>query len=195
MVKKVEFLFDVGSPTAYLAYTQLPGIAEKTGSEIVWKPILLGGLFKAVGNQSPAFLKPKSAWMSKDIPRFAKRYGIPFRSNEHFPVNTLALMRGAIAAQQDDILTKYLDCVFSAMWVDSKKMDDPEVVGKTLTESGLDAAHMFNRVQEQPVKDLLIKNTEEAAIRGAFGAPTFFVGDELFFGQDRLDFVEEFLSG
>jgi 2-hydroxychromene-2-carboxylate isomerase len=194
MSKKVEFLFDVGSPTAYLAYTQLPGIAEKTAAEILWTPILLGGLFKAVGNQSPAFLKPKSEWMSKDIPRFAKRYGVPFRSNEHFPVNTLPLMRGAIAAQEDGTLGKYLNCVFRAMWVDSKKMDDPEIIGKTLTQDGLDAEHIFARVQEQSVKDLLIHNTEEAAKRGAFGAPTFFVGTDMFFGQDRLDFVEEFLS-
>ena len=194
MTKKVEFLFDVGSPTAYLAYTQLPAIAERSGAEIVWTPMLLGGLFKAVGNQSPAFLKPKSEWMSKDIPRFAKRYGVPFRSNEHFPVNTLGLMRGAIAAQEDGILEKYLSCVFSAMWVNSKKMDEPDIVSSTLVEGGVDSARIFERIQEQSVKDRLISNTESAAERGAFGAPTFFVGDDMFFGQDRLDFVEEWLS-
>ena len=194
MSKKVEFLFDVGSPTAYLAYTQLPAIAKKTNAQIEWTPMLLGGLFKAVGNQSPAFLKPKSEWMSKDIARFAVRYGVPYQKNEHFPVNTLHLMRGAIAAQEDGNLDQYLDCVFHAMWAGSKKMDDPEVVSETFEASGLDSKHIFSRIQEQAVKDRLIRNTENAAERGAFGAPTFFVGGEMFFGQDRLDFVEQFLS-
>ena len=108
MNKKVEFFFDVGSPTAYLAYTQLPSIAIRASAEIVWRPILLGGLFKAVGNQSPAFLAPKSAWMASDLPRFASRYGVPYRKNDYFPINTLSLMRGAVAAMQEDILESYL---------------------------------------------------------------------------------------
>ena len=194
MERQVEFFFDVGSPTAYLAYTQLPGIAARRNAEIVWKHILLGGLFKAVGNQSPAFLAPKSAWMASDLPRFASRYGVPYRRNDYFPINTLSLMRGAVAAMQEDILKEYLAAVFPAMWVHSKKMDEPDVVIDTLNKGGLDSEHLLTRIGDQSVKDALKVNTEEAAQRGAFGAPTFFVGKDMFFGQDRLDFVAEALT-
>ena len=195
MTKQVEFLFDVGSPTAYLAYTQLPGIAASAGADIVWQPILLGGLFKAVGNQSPAFLAPKSAWMASDLPRFANRYGVPFQQNKYFPINTLALMRGAVAANEDGILEEYLAAVFPAMWVQSKKMDEFDVVGETLQSGGIDSERLFTRIGEQSIKDKLKANTKDAAERGAFGAPTFFVGKDMFFGQDRLDFVAEALAG
>ena len=194
MKKKVEFFFDVGSPTAYLAYTQLPAIATRASAEIVWKPILLGGLFKAVGNQSPAFLAPKSAWMASDLPRFASRYGVPYRRNDYFPINTLSLMRGAVAAKQEEILEPYLAVVFPAMWVHSKKMDELDVVTETLKEGGLDPEYLLTRIGDQSVKDELKANTEEAAQRGAFGAPTFFVGKDMFFGQDRLEFVAEALT-
>ena len=194
MTKEVEFLFDVGSPTAYLAYTQLPAIAEKARANIIWIPILLGGLFKAVGNQSPAFLAPKSAWMASDLPRFARRYNVPYQSNKHFPINTLAPMRGAVAADEDGFLQEYLAAVFPAMWVESRKMDDPEVVSETLITGGIDPKQLFARIGDQAVKDKLKSNTERAAERGAFGAPTFFVGRNMFFGQDRLDFVLEALE-
>mgnify|MGYP000527681551 CR=1 FL=1 len=153
MTKQVEFLFDVGSPTAYLAYTQLPGIAASAGADIVWQPILLGGLFKAVGNQSPAFLAPKSAWMASDLPRFANRYGVPFQQNKYFPINTLALMRGTVAANEDGILEEYLAAVFPAMWVQSKKMDEFDVVGETLQSGGIDSERLFTRIGEQSIKD------------------------------------------
>ena len=194
MKKEVEFLFDVGSPTSYLAYTQLPGIAAQAHAEIVWQPILLGGLFKAVGNESPASLAPKSAWMASDLPRFASRYGVPYRRNEYFPINTLSLMRGAVVAMQDGILERYLATVFPAMWVHSKKMDELDVVSETLKEGGLDPEYLLARVGDQLVKDRLKTNTEKAAQSGAFGAPTFFVGNDMFFGQDRLDFVAEALA-
>ncbi len=194
MTKEVEFLFDVGSPTTYLAYTQLPAIAEKARANIIWIPILLGGLFKAVGNQSPAFLAPKSAWMASDLPRFARRYNVPYQPNKHFPINTLALMRGAVAADEDGFLQEYLAAVFPAMWVQSRKMDDPEVVSETLITGGIDPNQLFARIGDQAVKDKLKSNTEHAAEKGAFGAPTFFVGENMFFGQDRLDFVLEALE-
>ena len=194
MTKEVEFLFDVGSPTAYLAYTQLPEIAEKARANIIWVPILLGGLFKAVGNQSPALLAPKSAWMASDLPRFARRYNVPYQPNKYFPINTLALMRGAVAADEDGFLQEYLAAVFPAMWVQSRKMDDPEVVSDTLITCGIDPEQLFARIGDQAVKDKLKTNTERAAERGAFGAPTFFVGRNMFFGQDRLDFVSESLT-
>lgn len=194
MTKEVEFLFDVGSPTAYLAYTQLPAIAEKARANIIWVPILLGGLFKAVGNQSPALLAPKSAWMASDLPRFARRYNVPYQPNKYFPINTLALMRGAVAADEDGFLQEYLAAVFPAMWAQSRKMDDPEVVSDTLITGGIDPEQLFARIGDQAVKDKLKTNTERAAERGAFGAPTFFVGGNMFFGQDRLDFVSESLT-
>jgi len=194
MTKEVEFLFDVGSPTAYLAYTQLPAIAEKARANIIWVPILLGGLFKAVGNQSPALLAPKSAWMASDLPRFARRYNVPYQPNKYFPINTLALMRGAVAADEDGFLQEYLAAVFPAMWAQSRKMDDPEVVSDTLVIGGIDPEQLFARIGDQAVKDKLKMNTERAAERGAFGAPTFFVGGNMFFGQDRLDFVSESLT-
>ena len=194
MTKEVEFLFDVGSPTAYHAYTQLPAIAEKARANIIWVPILLGGLFKAVGNQSPALLAPKSAWMASDLPRFARRYNVPYQPNKYFPINTLALMRGAVAADEDGFLQEYLAAVFPAMWAQSRKMDDPEVVSDTLITGGIDPEQLFARIGDQAVKDKLKMNTERAAERGAFGAPTFFVGGNMFFGQDRLDFVSESLT-
>ena len=194
MTKEVEFLFDVGSPTAYLAYTQLPAIAEKARANIIWVPILLGGLFKAVGNQSPALLAPKSAWMASDLPRFARRYNVPYQPNKYFPINTLALMRGAVAADEDGFLQEYLAAVFPAMWAQSRKMDDPEVVSDTLITGGIDPEQLFARIGDQAVKDKLKTNTQRAAERGAFGAPTFFVGGNMFFGQDRLDFVSESLT-
>ena len=194
MTKEVEFLFDVGSPTAYLAYTQLPEIAEKARASIIWVPILLGGLFKAVGNQSPALLAPKSAWMASDLPRFARRYNVPYQPNKYFPINTLALMRGAVAADEDGFLQEYLAAVFPAMWAQSRKMDDPEVVSDTLITGGIDPEQLFARIGDQAVKDKLKTNTGRAAERGAFGAPTFFVGENMFFGQDRLDFVSESLT-
>ena len=194
MSKKVEFLFDVGSPTAYLAYTQLPAIANNADAEILWTPILLGGLFKAVGNQSPAVLVPKAAWMKVDLPRFAKRYGVPYKSNKYFPVNTLSLMRGAVASIHDGVLEEYLAAVFPAMWVQSKNLANVDVVRDVLERGGLAVERLLKRIGDSDVKDTLKENTENAAARGAFGAPTFFVDGEMFFGQDRLDFVAEALE-
>ena len=196
MTKTVEFFYDFGSPTVYLAATQLPDIAASVGATIDWRPMLLGGVFKSTGNQSPVVVPAKAAYMNNDLKRFAKRYGVPFRFNPHFPINTLALMRGAVAYQDDAVASStYRDAIFTAIWVEARNLNEPDVIGQVLSAAGLDPAELMNRIGEQTVKDQLIANTEEAVNRGVFGAPTFFVGDQMFFGQDRLDFVTEALSG
>ena len=193
--QKVEFFFDVGSPTTYLAYTQLPALAAACGAAIVWRPMLLGGVFKATGNASPVTVPAKGRWMGLDIARFARRYGVPFAFNPHFPINTLVLMRGAVAfVQQDEAtLRRYLDAAFHALWCEPRNLGDPAVLAQVLTGAGFDAESFAASVADPLVKAALIANTEEAVARGVFGAPTMFVGEQMFFGQDRLDFVREAL--
>jgi len=196
MSRQVEFLFDFGSPTAYLAYTQLPKIATECGARILWRPILLGGVHKASGNVSPVTVAAKGRWMFDDISRWAQRYGVPFRMNPHFPINTVALMRGAVGVQlklTDDFL-RYVEAIYNAVWVQARNMGDPAEVAKVLGEANLDAEIIFALAGEQRVKDLLKTYSDDAVARGVFGAPTFFVGDEMFFGQDRLEFVAEALE-
>jgi 2-hydroxychromene-2-carboxylate isomerase len=192
---KVEFFFDFGSPTTYLAYLQLPKIAARTGAEIVYRPMLLGGVFKATGNSTPAAIPAKARFMHADLTRYAARYGVPFVQNPHFPINTLHLMRGAVAAQRLGCFTPYCDAVYDAIWAKRKAMGDPKVVAEVLSEAGIDARALFALLEDQGVKDELRATTEEAVARGAFGAPTFFVDGVMFFGQDRLEFVEEALAG
>ncbi len=194
MTKRIEFFFDVGSPYTYLAYTRLPALAEKVGAEIAWRPMLLGGVFKATNNVSPAEIPAKGNHMNIDLARHAARYGVPFRLNPHFPIFTIALMRGAIVAREGGFLAPYLDAVYQALWVDAENMNEPDVVGRVLTDAGLDAKAIFARVGEQDIMDKLKANTAEAVARGVYGAPTFFVGADMFFGQDRLDFVAEALG-
>ena len=194
MSKSVEFFFDVGSPTVYLAATQLSKIAGRHGAPVLWRPFLLGGVFKATGNVSPATVPAKSRYMGHDLERFARRYEVPFLFNPFFPVNTLALMRGAVAYQQQGRLDQYIEAIFSAMWVTGKNMNEPTIVAEVLDTIGIGAQEFLVAIAAQDVKDKLKNNTEEAVKRGAFGAPTFFVGDEMFFGQDRLDFVEAALA-
>ncbi|MDP6350988.1 MAG: 2-hydroxychromene-2-carboxylate isomerase [Alphaproteobacteria bacterium] len=194
MTKQVEFFYDFGSPTSYLAYTQLPAVAARRGAEIIWRPILLGGVFKASGNRSPIEVAAKGAYMGVDMARFAKRYGVRFAMNPYFPINTLALMRGAVAATEDGYHDAYTDAVFPAMWAELKNMGEPAIVAAVLAGAGIDAEAMMARIAEPSIKDKLKTETEAAAARGMFGAPTFFVGDQMFFGQDRLDFVEAALS-
>ncbi len=192
----VEFLFDFGSPNAYLAHQIIPGIEERTGAKFDYVPVLLGGIFKATGNRSPveAFgnIKNKLGYEQLETERFIRRHGISkFKFNPYFPVNTLQIMRGAIAAQMDGDLPRYLNAVFHHMWEAPKKMDDPAVICEALLESGLDADRLIARSQAAAVKARLIENTEAAVGRGAFGIPTFFVGSEMFFGKDRLRDVED----
>jgi 2-hydroxychromene-2-carboxylate isomerase len=194
--RQVEFFFDFGSPTAYLAYTRLPKLAAKCGAEILWRPMLLGGVFKATGNQSPVLIAPKGAWMWGDIERWARRYGVPLVKNPHFIVNTLMLMRIAAGLQMRDpgLFLRYVNAMFHAMWVEPCNLGDPAVVAATLEKAGFDAAAFASLAGDPEVKAKLIALTDEAVKRGVFGAPTMFVGSEMFFGQDRLDFVREALA-
>jgi 2-hydroxychromene-2-carboxylate isomerase len=194
-----QFLFDFGSPNAYLSHKVIPAIEKRTGVAFEYVPILLGGIFKATNNKSPAEtlagIKNKREFMELETQRFLKRFNVkPYVWNPNFPVNTLMLMRGAIAAQAEGVFEKYVEAAFHHMWEEPKKMDDPEVLGKALTASGLDAAKLFARAQEPEIKNRLLENTQAAVARGAFGSPTFFVGDEMFFGKEQLREVEELIA-
>jgi 2-hydroxychromene-2-carboxylate isomerase len=193
--KTVEFYFDVGSPTAYLAHKRLQQLRAQYGLELRYVPMLLGGVFKASGNTSPIAIPAKGKYMmEQDLPRFAARYGVPLTFNPHFPINTLNLMRGAVAAQQLGCVDAYLDRVFDAIWVEKKNMGDAAVVERVLADAGLDAGALIARSQDPEVKALLLANTEAAVARGVFGAPTLFMDGAMYFGQDRLDFIEEALQ-
>ena len=197
MTPQVEYFFDVGSPTSYLAWTQLPRIAAAAGARIAWRPMLLGGVFKATGNVSPVAVPAKGRWMGADIGRWARRYGVPFRFNPHFPINTLTLMRGAAGLQmrRPEAFERYLTTVYEAMWKEPANLGDPGVLATTLAAAGFDTDAFLGLVADPEVKARLVATTDEAVARGVFGAPTFFVGDAMFFGQDRLDFVAEALAG
>jgi len=195
-----QFLFDFGSPNAYLSHKVIPAIEKRTGVRFEYVPILLGGIFKSTNNKSPAEtlagVKNKREFMELETQRFLKRFNVkPYVWNPNFPVNTLMLMRGAVAAQAEGVFEKYVEAGFHHMWEDPKKMDDPDVLGKALTASGLDAAKLFARAQEPEIKNKLLENTQTAVARGAFGSPTFFVGDEMFFGKEQLREVEELIAG
>lgn len=196
MAKEVEFYFDVGSPAAYLAWTQLPRIAEEAGAGIVYKPFLLGGVFQATGNRSPMEVPAKGKYMQADLERFARRYGVPFRHNPHFPINTLTLMRGALGLQvrEPQRMRPYVDAVFRAIWVDQKDMNDAATVAAVLQDAGFDPQQLLALAADPQVKEQLKAVTQEAVGRGVFGAPAFFVGGHLFWGQDRLDFVKQELQ-
>ena len=196
MTRRVEFFFDFGSPASYLAYTQLPRIAAQCDAQIVWRPMLLGGVFKATGNSSPASVPAKGRWMFGDLARWAQRYGVPFVHNPHFPVNTLTLMRIATGLQmtRPEAFAPYTESMFGAMWRDPRNLGDPAQLSAALVQAGLDAAATLALAAQADVKARLIATTEEAVGRGVFGAPSFFVGDQMFFGQDRLDFVREALG-
>ncbi|MFT4195350.1 2-hydroxychromene-2-carboxylate isomerase [Ottowia sp.] len=195
--KTVEFFFDVGSPAAYLAWTQLPALCRQAGAALVYRPMLLGGVFQATGNRSPVEVPAKGRYIRRDFERFAARCGVPLRFNPHFPINTLLLMRGATALQMQDGGARFGDycaAVFRAMWVDGRDLGAPEVVGQVLQAAGFEPAELLSLAGRQAVKDRLKAVTEEAVARGVFGAPTMFVGEQMFWGQDRLDFVREALA-
>jgi 2-hydroxychromene-2-carboxylate isomerase len=191
----VEFHFDFGSPNAYLAHKVLPEIEKRTAVRIAYVPILLGGIFKATGNRSPvdafAGILNKPQYEQRELERFVRRHGIAFRWNPHFPVNTLTLMRGAVAAQELGIFERYTETIFRNLWVEQKKLDEPEQLRAVLDDAGLDRDALLRLVQEPHIKDHLAQNTRRSVERGSFGAPSFFVGDELYFGKDRLRDVEE----
>jgi len=195
-MKSFEFWFDFGSSASYLAWTQLPALEAATGATAILKPMLLGGVFQATGNQSPVTVPAKGKYIFVDFERFAKRYGVPFKMNPYFPVNTLLLMRGAIVLQRkgDPRFEDYCDAMFKAIWADSLNMNDPATAAQALTRAGFDAQALVALASEQTTKDALKAATQEAVDRGVFGAPTFFVGDQMFWGQDRMDFVREALE-
>jgi 2-hydroxychromene-2-carboxylate isomerase len=194
MGKRLEFLFDFGSPASYLAYKRVPALAERTGAEVDYVPMLLGGVFKATGNASPATVPAKGRWMNADLRRWAERYGTAFNRNPFFPINTLHLMRGATGMIGDPRFTAYCDAVFDAMWLDPKNLGEPAELVPILGRAGVSADEFRALTERDDVKERLKATTERAVERGAFGAPTFFVGEEMFFGQDRMDFVEEALT-
>ncbi len=195
MTKTVEFFFDVGSPTSYLAHTQLPKLASECGAELRLRPMLLGGVFKATGNASPVTVPAKGQWMFGDMARWAKRYGVPLAMNPHFPINTLTLMRAAAGLQlrQSTDFARYVDTVFKAMWAAPRNLGDAAELRAVLVDAGFDADAIAALAAEPEVKAALVATTEEAVARGVFGAPTMFVGKAMFFGQDRLEFVREAL--
>lgn len=194
MAKTLEFLFDVGSPTTYLAHKRIPGLIERTGADVIYVPVLLGGIFKATGNASPVMVPAKGVYMGADMARYAEKYGISLNMNPHFPINTLPMMRMLAGLVGEDPFPQVVDTLFDAMWKGRKQMGDPAVVAEVLTKTGFDAAALMALAETQEAKDALKTNTETAIARGAFGAPTFFVDDEMYFGQDRLDWVEEALA-
>jgi 2-hydroxychromene-2-carboxylate isomerase len=195
-MKTFEFWFDFGSPAAYLAFTQIPRIEAETGATAIYRTMLLGGVFQATGNHSPATIPAKGKYIFNDFNRFAKRYGVPFNNNPHFPINTLLLMRGAagLQQQQPEQFSAYCTAVFQAIWVDALNMNDPATVGEALHKAGFDPQKLMTLANDQVTKDALKASTAEAVSRGVFGAPTFFVDDQMFWGQDRLDFLKEALQ-
>jgi 2-hydroxychromene-2-carboxylate isomerase len=195
-----QFMFDFGSPNAFLSHEAIPAIEQRTGVKFEYVPVLLGGIFKATNNKSPAEtlagVKNKPEFNALETERFVKRFEVkPYVWNPFFPVNTLNLMRTAVAAQLEGVFEKYVEAAFHHMWVEPKKMDDPDVAARALTASGLDGSKLLARGQEPEVKARLIANTQSAVERGAFGSPTFFVGKEMFFGKEQLREVEELISG
>ena len=195
-----QFMFDFGSPNAFLSHEAIPAIEKRIGMKFEYVPILLGGIFRATNNRSPAEtlsgIKNKREFQTIETNRFLKRFQVrPYTWNPSFPVNTLNLMRAAIAAQMEGVFEKYVEAAFHHMWVEPKKMDDPKIAMVALTASGLDAERLFARAGDADVKAKLIENTQAAVERGAFGSPTFFVGNEMFFGKEQLRDVEEMISG
>jgi 2-hydroxychromene-2-carboxylate isomerase len=196
-MRVVEFHFDFGSPNAYLSHRVVPQIERRTGARFEYVPILLGGIFKLTNNRSPAQslagIRNKPEYERLEMERFIRRHAIAFRFNPHFPVNTLMLMRGAVAARSLGVFERYVDEMFRHMWVDPRKMDDPQVLSAALDESGLDSRRLLELMQDPGVKETLLQNTTRSVERGSFGSPTFFVGEDMYFGKDRLRDVEEAL--
>jgi len=193
---KVQFLFDFGSPNAYFSHKVIPGIEQRTGTRFEYVPILLGGLFKLTGNRSPveafAGIRNKLEYGRIETDRFVRKHGLTaYRFNPNFPVNTLQIMRGAVAAQVEGCFEPYVEAMFAEMWEHEKKLDEPAVIEAALKDAGLDSQRIMRRANDPDVKQALLESTKSAADRGAFGSPTFFVNDEIYFGKDKLAEVEE----
>jgi 2-hydroxychromene-2-carboxylate isomerase len=196
MAKTVAFYFDVGSPAAYLAWTQLPALCTAAGAELVYKPMLLGGVYQATGNASPGAIPAKGRYTVRDYERHARKYGVPYVNNPHFPIITLFLMRAVTGVQlrEPERLQDLLAAVFKAMWIDALDLNQPALTARTLQDAGFAPEAVQALAADPEVKAALKATTEEAVARGVFGAPTSFVGDEMFFGQDRMDMIREELA-
>ena len=199
MTKTIEFLFDFGGPNSYLAHKMLPDLCARIGAQVIYTPILLGGLFKLTNNQAPliryAETPAKQKYETLEFARFVKAHNLPFRMNPHFPINSITLMRGAVAAQHLGCFMPYVEAIMAAMWEDGANTGDLAVVKEVLDKAGLDSTAILTKAEDPEVKAALTTNTEAAAARGAFGVPTFFVGDEMFWGKERLAQVETALAG
>ncbi len=191
MKRKIEFYFDVGSPSAYLAWAQLPKIASDAGVELEYRPVLLGAIFKDSGNASPASVPAKGRWLFGDLDLCANKAGIPLKLNSAFPINTIGIMRGAVAAMREGILKEYLDAIYPAYWRDDVNLGETSEIVSCLIKAGIDAEKLLQMCENQSVKDELQRRTKDAVERGLFGVPTMFVGGQMFFGQDRLEFVRD----
>ncbi len=195
MSKTIEFYFDFGSPTAYLAYKRLKQLEQQYSCVIEYKPVLLGALFRATNNVSPAMIPAKAKYMmAHDLSRFAKRYDVGFTMNPHFPINTLPLMRGAHAAKEMDCFDQYCDALFDGIWQKGENLGDIEVISSALDDAAINSSELLAKVQTPEIKESLLTLTQEAIDRDLFGVPTMFIEGEMFFGQDRMDFIEERLA-
>ena len=193
-MNSVDFYYDFISPAAYLAYTQLPELCQRHNAQLNYKPMLLGGVFKATGITPPATVPSKLAWVQRDFARHAEHYGVPFMQNPHFIFNTISAMRGAIWAQQNDCIDTYNRAMYQAAWAEGKDLGNKDVMAEVLNQAGLDAAAILEAIAQPDCKTALIQATEAAVANGVFGAPTMIVNGELYFGQDRLDWVEKALA-
>ena len=191
---QVTFYYDYGSPASYLAWTQLPALCERHGADLICRPVLIGGLFKITGNRSPVTIDAKGEWFFQDMARFAGRYGVNFRKNPHFIINSLPLMRGALWAEGEGRLEDYDRTMFEACWIDGRDLNDPAVIMATLGDGGFDADAIAAAIQTDSIKQRLIRVTQDAVDQGVFGVPTMIVDGEMHFGQDRLDWVERVLE-
>ena len=194
MTKEIEFFYDYGSPNCYLAWTQLPDLCTRYGAELIYKPVLLGGIFKTVGNETPVNVEPKGKWMFEDIVRYAKHYGVAFEMNPHFIFNSLAAMRGAIWAESEGCIESYNQAMFEAAWINGRNLGDADELRNIVSDAGLDATAFAGAIQSTEIKQALIDETNVSVDKGVFGAPTMFVDGVMHFGQDRLPWIERALS-
>jgi len=193
-MKRVEFFYDYASTYSYLAHREIERIAHEAGAEVVYRPMVLGFVFKATGNTMPAAVPAKAAYMTHDVARWARHYGLPFHMPSVFPVNTIRALRGAIVALEDGCFLPYHHAVMAAYWAQNQDIGDPATLADVVRGAGLDAERLLARTDDPAVKETLKRTTDEAVARGVFGAPTFFVGSEMFWGNDRLQFVAEALA-
>ena len=195
MTQQIEFFFDFGSGPSYLAHTQLPGIKERTGARLLYRPVLLGGIFKLTGNRPPGAVEAKMSWFKSDLELFAAKYGVTYEYPKILITNTMSLMRGAYVAREQECFADYYNMVFNAIWIEGLNMQDVAVFEQKLDDAGFESQRFLEGIKRQAIKDELIATTEEAVARGAFGTPTFFTAERMFFGQDRLEFVEQAAGG